>query len=198
MIHINNSQVTADDQVVSITEPYIRFVIEDIEGYGIDGGVKFGGSSLVFFLDEETMNKYKDSDAIGNRRIIYCKTVGGEMRVFKQGEYPWQDASEVDSLRQYGHLGFVMVLMVSDITFRGEEIVSAARAIKTLGADAIYVYISHLETVVLDGGKGSLFDCLDNGDLLDEVFTADIVYLNDHNHGITVISPADLKFEGIE
>ena len=195
LIRTNNTRITADDKVVGITEPYISFALEDIEGYGIDGGVKFGGSSLVYFLDEETMNKYKDSDAIGRRRIIYSKTVGGERRIFIQGEHPWQEASEVDDLRQYAHLGHVTVLMVSDITFRGEEIVSAAKVIKTLGADAVYAYVSHLDTVVLDGGEGSLIDCLEKGDLIGEVFTADIVYENGCDGRITVIRPADLKVE---
>lgn len=195
MIHINNTKLSVDDQVVGITGPFIQFALKDIEGYGIDGGVKYGGSSLVYFLDEKTKDKYKDSDAIEFRRIIFSKGHNEDMRVFMEGEYPWQDAFEVESLLQYGRLGFVTVLIVSDITFSGEEIAAAAKALKALGANSVYAFVSHIDTVFLEGRKGSLIDYLNNSDLIAGLFTADIVYENGFGGKIPVINPANISSE---
>ena len=187
MIHINNTQITVDDQVVSVTEPYIKYALEDIEGFGIDGGVKFGNTSPVFFFDEETMTKYELSDAIGRRPIIFGKKDGDSMHIYKQGFFPGQAASEVNDLSEFEHLGFITVLMVAEVVSRGEELVAAAKVLKELGASAVYAYVSHLDTVVLEGGEGTLIDCLENSDLIDELFTADIVYKNWDGGRITVI-----------
>ena len=190
MIHINNTQITVDDQVVSVTEPYIKYALEDIEGFGIDGGVKFGNTSPVFFFDEGTMTKYELSDAIGRRPIIFAKKDDGSIgsiRIYKQGFFPGQAASEVNDLSEFEHSGFITVLMVAEVVSRGEELVAAAKVLKELGASSVYAYVSHLDTVFLEGGEGTLIDCLENSDLIGELFTADIVYKNWDGGRITVI-----------
>ena len=187
MIHVNNNQITVDDQVVGITEPYIKYALEDIEGFGIDGGEKFRNTSPVFFLDERTMAKYEDSDAIGRRPIIFWKKDGDSMRIYKQGHFPGEAPSEVKDLSEFEHLGFVTVLMVAEVVSRGEELVAAAKVLKDLGATEVYVYVSHLDTVFIEGGEGTLIDCLENSGLIGELFTADIVYKNWAGGKITVI-----------
>lgn len=184
-----------DEQLIGITGPFIRYAVEDIEGFGIDDGKKYGGFCLIYFFDEETADKYCHTDDLGDRRIIYGKERGGEQRIFMRGALPWQEAIEVDNLSQFRHLGYVTVLIVKEATFCGEEIVAAARLLKTLGADSIYAYVSHLESVVLDGGEGSLAECLNNSDIIGELFTADIVYLTCPIRRLTVIKPTDLSFD---
>ena len=170
------------EEVAYLTERYIKFSVEDIEGYGIDGGEKFGGTSVFFFPDEETMNRYKDRDAIGDRPVLFWKEVDGAIHVMKP------DGTEVNDLSAYQHLGYITVLIVADIVSRGEDLVAPAKKLKEMGASSVYAYATHIEVAALDDANGTLQAGFEKR-LIEELFTADLVFEETGGY-ITYIHPA--------
>lgn len=65
------------------------------------------------------------------------------------------------------------VLIVDDICSRGGTFYHSARKLKELGAEKIYLYVSHCENTILDG------DLL-KGDLIERVYTTDSIFTKRH------------------
>ena len=65
------------------------------------------------------------------------------------------------------------VLIVDDICSRGGTFYHSAKKLKELGANNIYLYISHCENTILEG------DLLDSG-LIEKVFTTNSIFTKEH------------------
>lgn len=65
------------------------------------------------------------------------------------------------------------ILIVDDICSRGGTFYHSAKKLKELGANDIYLYVSHCENTILEG------DLL-KGDLIKKVFTTDSIFTKNH------------------
>ena len=65
------------------------------------------------------------------------------------------------------------ILIVDDICSRGGTFYHSAKKLKELGANYIYLYVSHCENTILEGE-------LLNGDLIKKVYTTDSIFTKTH------------------
>ena len=65
------------------------------------------------------------------------------------------------------------ILIVDDICSRGGTFYHSAKKLKELGANKIYLYISHCENTILEG------DLLTSG-LIEKVFTTNSIFTKKH------------------
>ena len=170
--HSNVSVALLNNVKTTDAKKFIEYAINDIEGHDIDGGERFGGTTVIYFPDEGAMRRYRDLGIFGDRPIIY----GVKQRNWKTGEIVGlkifnSDGKELESLKRYDHLGFVTVLMIDDIISRGETISLSTSKLKELGGNCFYVYASHIEKGVFD--EKSDFTEYVNSGTIDEVFTTE-------------------------
>lgn len=160
----------------------IRKVLDNIEGLDIDGGEKWGNSTIIYFPDDGAYKRYKDLECFGHRKMIY----GKKNRDWNTGKILGITVVDANGkeITEEG-LKDKVVLMVDDIISYGGTLAYSADRLKELGAQAIYAYASHTEDSVLDGEKGKLINRLDDG-VVDELFTTNSIYRSENPH-ITVI-----------
>ena len=174
--HSNVSTALLNNVRVESVEPYIKEAIDDIEGVGIDGGEKYGGSAVIFFPDEGAMKRYKDLKVFGDRPMVYGKKerdwATGRIKGLKICD---RDGVELTSLKEYARNGFITVLMIDDIVSYGGTLAYSAMKLKELGATEVYAYATHTENSVLDKERGTLLKKLDDG-TVGEVYTSDSIY----------------------
>jgi ribose-phosphate pyrophosphokinase len=65
------------------------------------------------------------------------------------------------------------ILIVDDICSRGGTFLHSARKLKELGANKIYLYVTHCENTILEGE-------LLEGDLIEKVFTTNSIFTKSH------------------
>jgi ribose-phosphate pyrophosphokinase len=65
------------------------------------------------------------------------------------------------------------ILIVDDICSRGGTFYHSAKKLKELGANKIYLYVSHCENTILEG------ELLDSG-LIEKVYTTDSIFTKSH------------------
>ena len=65
------------------------------------------------------------------------------------------------------------VLIVDDICSKGGTFYHSAKKLKELGADNIYLYITHCENSILEGE-------LINSGLIKEIYTTDTIFTKEH------------------
>lgn len=174
--HSNVSTALLNNVRVESVEPYIKEAIDDIEGVGIDGGEKYGGSAVIFFPDEGAMKRYKDLKVFGDRPMVYGKKerdwATGRIKGLKICD---RDGVELTSLKEYARNGFITVLMIDDIVSYGGTLAYSGAKLKELGATEVYAYATHTENSVLDKERGTLLKKLDDG-TVGEVYTSDSIY----------------------
>ena len=183
--HSYVSEALINNIVVMNVEQYIEEAIKDIEGFYIDGGVKCGGTAVVYFPDEGAMKRYKDLKVFKDRQIIY----GKKNRDWKTGKILGLTVHNRDGveLKTTGNkpLDDKIVIMIDDIISYGGTLSYSADAIKELGARVIYAYVTHTENSVLDEERSTMLKRLDD-DVVSELFTTSSIYRGDHEL-ITVI-----------
>lgn len=174
--HSNVSTALLNNVRVESVEPYIKEAIDDIEGVGIDGGEKYGGSAVIFFPDEGAMKRYKDLKVFGDRPMVYGKKerdwATGRIKGLKICD---RDGVELTSLKEYARNGFITVLMIDDIVSYGGTLAYSGAKLKELSATEVYAYATHTENSVLDKERGTLLKKLDDG-TVGEVYTSDSIY----------------------
>lgn len=181
--HSNVSTAMLNNLIVEDVSPYIKYAIDDIEGMGIDGGEKYGGTSIIYFPDEGAFKRYSDLEVFGNREKIYGKKV----RDWATGKILGLEAFSEDGTKlSEGYLRDKVVLMIDDIISYGGTLAYSADLLKSYGALAIYAYASHVENSVLDEERGTFIKRLENG-TVDELFTTPSLYTG-NNPRITVIN----------
>ena len=180
--HSNVSTALLNNVVVEDVEPYIKAAIDDVEGVGIDGGEKYGGSTVIFFPDEGAMKRYRDLKVFGDRPMVYGKKerdwATGQIKGLKICD---RDGVELTTLRNYDRNGFVIVLMIDDIIAYGGTLAYSADKLRELGANEVYAYATHTENSVLNEEKGTLLKRLNNG-TVSELFTTDSIFKGGHKN----------------
>ena len=177
--HSNVSTALLNNLVIEDVSPYIKYVLDDIEGVDIDGGEKYGGTTVIYFPDDGAMKRYKGLNAFCGHKLIY----GKKIRDWKTGKINGltihSEGGEL--LTEFGQkpLTDAVVLMIDDIISYGGTLAYSADALKELGAQAIYAYASHTENSVLDEENGTLIKRLNSG-IVDGLFTTDSIYSGKH------------------
>ena len=189
--HSNVSTALLNNVVVKSVEPYIKEVIDDIEGVGIDKGEKYGGRAVIYFPDEGAMKRYKDLKVFEDRPMIYGKKdrdwATGTIKGLKVCD---RDGVELTTLKPYARNGFVTVLMIDDIVSYGGTLAYSGAKLKELGATEVYAYATHTENSVLDNEKGTLRKKLEDG-TVGELYTTDSIYTGE-NSRITILENTKL------
>lgn len=126
----------------------------------------------LFFPDEGAMKRYS-----GMFKMPY--TFGLKKRDWETGE--------IRGLDIVGDETFIKgrkVLIVDDICSRGGTFYHSAKKLKELGAEEVYLYVTHCENTILEG------DLLTSG-LIEKVFTTNSIFTKEHE----MIEIFDLKGE---
>ncbi len=145
--HSNVSQALIERIKVESPENYIREVIERISSAE-------GEAPVMFYPDEGAGKRYSGM-------IDSPYAFGIKKRDWKTGKIQGLDvAGSVDDIKGKN------VLIVDDICSKGGTFLHSAKKLKELGAENIYLFISHCEKTILDGE-------LINGGLLKKIYTTD-------------------------
>ena len=158
--HSSVSEALINNIVVRHPEKYIWESIESEYIGGID-------NLTLFFPDEGAMKRYSE---MFNLPYVF----GIKKRDWKTGEIQGLDVSGMTDL-----INGRKILIVDDISSRGGTFYHGAKKLKELGANEIYLYISHCENTILEG------EVLGSG-LVDRVFTTNSIFTKEHEK-ITVM-----------
>ena len=140
---INNIQVQSPKK-------YVERVLREMEQQNV-------GATLLFFPDEGAMKRYS-----AMFKLPYA--FGIKKRDWTTGQ--------IQGLEVSGQTEFIKgstVLIVDDICSRGGTFFHSAKALKELGAERIYLYISHCENSILEGE-------ILKTDLIDRVYTTNSIF----------------------
>jgi len=154
--HSSVSEALINKIHVQSPEDYIRLAIGKIHN-------TYSGSKnmMMFYPDSGSVKRY--SDMI---KIPYA--FGIKNRDWETGKILGLDvAGEVDQIAGKD------ILIVDDICSRGGTFLHSAKKLKELGANNIYLYVSHCENTILEGE-------LLKGDLIKRVFTTDSIFTKEH------------------
>lgn len=145
--HSSVSEALINNLYIYSPKPYIERSIE-----------KIGSSNLMlFYPDEGAMKRYS-----GMVDLPYA--FGIKKRDWKTGKIEGLDvAGAVDQIADHN------ILIVDDICSRGGTFYHSAKKLKELGANDIYLYVSHCENTIFEGE-------LPYGDLIKKVYTTDSIF----------------------
>lgn len=135
-------------------EPHIIKTLVKLSAIGVK-------DLLMFYPDEGAMKRYS-----GMVKIPYA--FGIKRRDWETGKIEGLDvAGAVDQIAGKD------ILIVDDICSRGGTFYHSAKKLKELGANDIYLYVSHCENTILEG------DLLASG-LIKKVYTTDSIFTKEH------------------
>ncbi len=160
------SKVTVLDPHSYVSEALINHIVVQTPRANVqkvldrlsNGGEK---DVLLFYPDEGAMKRYS---AMCDRPYVF----GMKKRDWTTGE--------IQGLEVQGQTELIQgstVLIVDDICSRGGTFYHSAKALKALGAEEIYLYISHCENSILEG------ELLTSG-LIEKVFTTNSIFTKEH------------------
>ena len=116
---------------------------------------------LMFYPDEGAMKRYS-----GMVKLPY--TFGIKKRDWETGKILGLDVSgNIDAIAGKD------ILIVDDICSRGGTFYHSAKKLKELGANKIYLYVTHCENTILEG------DLLTSG-LIEKVYTTNSIFTKEH------------------
>ena len=153
--------VTVVDPHSSVSEALIdRLEVENGKMY-IQEAMAECEPDMLFFPDSGAMKRYSEI-------IKYPYCFGIKRRNWETGKIEGFDVvGEVEQVKDKN------ILIVDDICSRGGTFLHSARKLKELGANKIYLYVSHCENTVLEGE-------LLAGDLIEKVFTTNSIFTKFH------------------
>lgn len=147
--HSSVSEALFDRIVVDSPKGNIEKVIEKIE--------KADRQLIMFYPDEGAMKRYSGM-------IDRPFTFGIKKRDWSTGQIQGLDVSGMTELVNGSD-----ILIVDDISSRGGTFFFSAKALKDMGANDIYLYVSHCENTILEG------EVLTSG-LIKRVFTTSSIF----------------------
>lgn len=154
--HSSVSEALINNLIIQTPEKYITKVLNKLTFYG-----NTEKTPLMFYPDEGAMKRYS-----GMVNLPYA--FGIKKRNWETGKIEGLDvAGSVDQIAGKD------ILIVDDICSRGGTFYHSAKKLKELGANDIYLYVSHCENTILEG------DLLD-GDLIKKVYTTDSIFTKSH------------------
>lgn len=161
---LNFTEVSVLDPHSSVSEALINNIRVRTPEHYIDQALCNINSDniMLFYPDEGCMKRRADST-----KLPYA--FGIKKRNWKTGAIEGLDvAGEVDKIAGKN------ILIVDDICSRGGTFLHSAQKLKELGANDIYLYVSHCENTILEGNLLSY-----NG-LIKKVYTTDSIFTKSH------------------
>lgn len=116
---------------------------------------------LLFYPDEGAMKRYS---AMFDKPYVF----GIKKRDWTTGEIQGLDVTGRKDLIKGS-----TILIVDDICSRGGTFYHSAKALKKLGADKVYLYVSHCENSIFEGE-------ILTTDLIDKVYTTNSIFTKEH------------------
>jgi ribose-phosphate pyrophosphokinase len=149
--HSSVSEALIDNLCIYTPSFYISSILRGMDNI----------KTMVFYPDEGAMKRYS-----GMVDLPYA--FGIKKRDWKTGTIEGLDvAGAVDQIAGKD------ILIVDDICSRGGTFLHSAKKLKELGANDIYLFISHCENTILEG------DLLKD-DLINRVYTTDSIFTKEH------------------
>lgn len=149
--HSSVSEALIDNLIIRNPKPYINEALDAIPS----------DNMLMFYPDEGSVKRYADMF-----KIPYA--FGIKKRNWETGKIEGLDvAGAVDQIAGKD------ILIVDDICSRGGTFYHSAKRLKELGANKIYLYVSHCENTILEG------ELLTSG-LIEKVYTTDSIFTKEH------------------
>ena len=164
---------------------YIKYSIEDTEGFDFDGGEKYGGTTVLFFPNKEEVDKFAALPAIGNRTKWYGVTVMDYEKgdVLRMEVHKW-DGSLVTDEEMKGKT----ILMLYDTITNGKLVNSIADVFRKNNVSEVYAYASRIDDDVLDKNNDVFMSMLDNG-VVGQIFTKDTALYEKHQRLTLIDEP---------
>ncbi len=152
--HSSVSEALIDNIVINKPQALIENVIEKLEKLS-------GEKPYMFYPDEGAGKRYS-----GMIPLPYA--FGIKKRDWKTGRIEGLDVhGDIESIRGKS------ILIVDDICSKGGTFLFSAKKLKELGADKIYLHITHCENTILEG------ELLTSG-LIERVYTTNSIFTKEH------------------
>lgn len=149
--HSNVSAALIDGIEIESPQKYIERTIETINE---------NKAPLIFYPDEGSVKRYNDM-------IKLPYAFGIKKRDWNTGEILNLDVIGAEKVTGRD------ILIVDDICSKGGTFLHSAKKLKELGANKIYLYVTHCENTILEG------DLLTSG-LIERVFTTNSIFNKKH------------------
>ena len=149
--HSSVSEALINNLYIYTPERYITRILEEINH----------GNLMMFYPDSGSLKRYGDM-----AKLPYA--FGIKFRDWQTGE--------ILGLEAAGMVADIKgrdILIIDDICSRGGTFLHSAKKLKELGANDIYLFISHCENTILEG------DLL-KGDLIKKVYTTNSIFTKNH------------------
>lgn len=158
---LNFDTVIVVDPHSSVSEALIDNVVIENGKIYIQDAIEECNPDMLFFPDGGAMKRYSEM-------IKYPYAFGIKRRNWETGKIEGLDVvGEVEQIKGRN------ILIVDDICSRGGTFLHSARKLKELGANKIYLYVTHCENTILEGE-------LLHGDLIERVFTTNSIFTKSH------------------
>lgn len=159
--YLNFNCVQVLDPHSAVSEALINKISVISPQFCIDNAIQNFEPSMLFFPDEGAMKRYAGM-------ITMPYAFGIKKRDWKTGQILGLDvAGDVESIKGKD------ILIVDDICSRGGTFLHSAKKLKELGANKIYLYVTHCENTILEG------ELLTSG-LIEKVFTTNSIFTKEH------------------
>lgn len=162
--HSSVSEALINNLDIRSPAPYINRAIDDIPFRVCSDPISFETttSPMLFYPDEGSMKRY--SGMFCNMPFAY----GIKNRDWQTGKIVG-----LDVITNGNDIKGKDVLIIDDICSYGGTFLHSARKLKELGANDIYLYVSHCENSILDGE-------LINSGLIKKIYTTDSIFTKEH------------------
>ncbi len=157
--HSYVSEALIDNVVIESPKPFVFRAIKKISE--ANKAAENNDRILMFYPDEGAMKRYS-----GMFDRPY--TFGIKKRDWATGDILGLEVSGQKELVKGS-----TILIVDDICSRGGTFYHSAKALKELGADKIYLYISHCENTILEGE-------IIKSDLIERVYTTNSIFTKEN------------------
>lgn len=148
-------------------------LLNNVETYSpheeIDTLLQLYKNATLFFCDEGGMKRYKD--IIGDMYFAFG---------VKDREWSTQDINSLQVLGAKHMITGHDILICDDILSRGSTLYLAAKQLKEMGANNIYVWISHTENTVLQPHINGQ-SLLNIPNLITKVYTTNSIFRGEHD-----------------
>lgn len=175
--HSSVSEALFDNIIIENPKKYIHKAIESLGGFAhVSEDTK--KPLMAFYPDEGAMKRYSGL-------IPMAYAFGIKKRDWETGKILGLDAAGSTDL-----IPMSDVLIIDDISSRGGTFYHSAKKLKELGANHIYLYITHCEHTIFEG------EIFKSG-LIDKVFTTNSIFGEREKEYASIIGVAD-KMEVFE
>ena len=158
---LNFDNVIVVDPHSSVSGALLDNVIIDDGNIFIQDAIDECEPDMLFFPDNGAMKRYSEI-------IKYPYAFGIKSRNWETGQIEGLDvAGAVEQINGKD------ILIVDDICSRGGTFLHSAKKLKELGANKIYLYVTHCENTILEG------ELLTSG-LIEKVYTTNSIFTKEH------------------